>query len=150
MKFEELKTIVLNKPNGTYGRMVWEKELPVRKTFPGITVSKRSTATVRTGINYNNLASVNLKRTTGELPSTPQSLPWGEWAIYPHFIQHKGKSYLRVNLDGNNKIHTEYFINGSPATKAQAQVYCTKAAFPENEKTPDILTISIDNIRYFK
>ena len=146
MRFETLKRIVLAKPNGTYSHIIWEKALPVRKTFPGITVVKRTSGTVRTGINYNNLQSVRLKRENGILPEQPQSLPWGEWLTYPHFIQHKGNKYLRVSLDSRNRLESEYFINGVRATKEQAMMYCTKAAFPTNENNPDVLAINVDNI----
>ena len=87
MRFETLKRIVLAKPNGTYSHIIWEKTLPVRKTFPGITVVKRTSGTVRTGINYDNMASVQLKRMSGELPTQNSGLLWGEWLTYPHFIQ---------------------------------------------------------------
>lgn len=146
MRFETLKRIVLAKPNGTYSHIIWEKALPVRKNFPGITVVKRTSGTVRTGINYDNMASVQLKRMNGELPTQNAGLLWGEWLTYPHFIQHKGNKYLRVNLDSRNRLESEYFINGARATKEQAMVYCTKAAFPTNESKPDVLAINVDNI----
>ena len=47
-------------------------------------VTKRVTATVRTGVDYANLA-VNADRETG-------SLPWGEWAVFPWVIVHKARS----------------------------------------------------------
>ena len=146
MKFETLKRIVIGKQKGAFSHLIWEKQLPVRKSFPGVTVVKRTHGTVRTGVAYDNMGAVQLKRNVGILPQQNMGLTWGEWSIYPFFIRHNGKDYLRVALDKNNHLESEYFVNGVRSTKEQAQIYCTKAAFPTNGSKPDVLTICCDNI----
>lgn len=146
MRFETLKRIVLAKPKATFTHIVWERELPVRKTFPGVTVVKRTSGTIRMGIDYNNMASVQLKRMSGELPSENAGLGKNrEWIEYPYFIQGKNRC-LRIYLDKKNKLSSVYFINGVRATKEQAMMYCTKEAFPSNPKKSDVLDINVDNI----
>ena len=68
-----------------------------------------------------------------------------EWIEYPYFIQGKNRC-LRIYLDKKNKLSSVYFINGVRATKEQAMMYCTKAAFPSNPKKSDVLDINVDNI----
>lgn len=146
MRYETLKRIVMAKQKGTFSHMIWEKQLPVRKSFAGITVVKRTQGIVRTGIAYDNMGVVQAKRADGTLPQQNAGLTWGEWSLYPFFIKHNENQYLRVALDKNNHLQSEYFVNGLPATKEQAQMYCTKSAFPAKETKPDILTININNI----
>ena len=146
MNYESLKKVVLSKQKGTFSHLTWEKELPVKKSFSGVRVVKRTQGTVRTGVIYDNMRAVQYKRENGILPQQNMGLRWGEWSLFPFFISHNGSQYLRVSLDKNNKMQSEYFINGVPSTKEQAQMYCTKSAFPNTETKPDILSININNI----
>lgn len=67
------------------------------------TLTKESTATVMTGVEYQGLA-VNNDRETG-------ALPWGEWLMYPYIIGHKGSEYARLyTVDGT--IRTTYKVDG--------------------------------------
>jgi hypothetical protein len=145
MKYETLKHIITAKQKGSFSHLIWEKQLPVRKAFNGVTVVKRTQGTVRAGVTYDNMGAVQTKRETGILPSENAGLTWGTWSEFPFFISYKGAQYLRVSLDRNNKLESEYYINGVKASKEQAQMYCTKAAFPDGAK-PDVLTIKVDNI----
>ena len=146
MDYTTLCNLVTTKQKGTFSHLIWEKQLPVRKSFPGVTVVKRTHGTVRTGVTYDNMRAVQFKRDCGILPQQNMGLTWGEWSIYPYFIKHNGRDYLRVALDKNNNLESEYFVNGVRSTKEQAQIYCTKAAFPTSENKPDVLTICCDNI----
>lgn len=145
MNYNTIKRIVLSKQKGTFSSMVWEKPLPIRKAYNGITIVKRTYGTIRLGVTYDNMGAVKEKRENGQLPSENMGLTWGAWSLFPYFIEHKGNKYLRVSLDKNNKLRSEYFLNGLPCTKEQAQIYCTKAAF-SNGNIPDVLSVNIDNI----
>lgn len=146
MDYTTLCNLVTTKQKGTFSRMVWQKELPVRAAYKGqYKVTKVTQGTVRFGVNYDAMGAVKAKRATGELPEVNRGLPWGRWKMYPYTITHKGRDYIRVALDKNNKLTSAYFINGQPATKEQVMNICTKAAFSDGS-TPDILTICTENV----
>lgn len=146
MEYNKLLSLATSKQKGSWRRMVWQKELPVRAIYKDLyKVTKVTEGTVRFGINYDNMGAVKAKRAAGELPQANAGLPWGQWKQYPYSITHKGKDYFRVALDKNNKLVSTYYINGKPATPEQVYAICTKSAFSSGN-TPDILTIAIDNI----
>ena len=147
MKFENIARVVMNARKGAFSSMEWEKELPVRASFKNTyKVTKVTNAVVRFGVEYDNIGAVQNKRENGTLPTQNAGLTWGEWSIYPYFIKHKGADYVRCTLSKTNPIRTSYFINGRPATKAECETICTKAAFSSGN-SPDVLTIKADNIR---
>ena len=146
MKFETIARIVMNERKGAFTAMEWQKELPVRANFKNtFKVTKVTKGVVRFGVQYDNIKNVQEKRENGVLPTQNAGLTWGEWSIYPYFIKHKGADYVRCSLSKNNPIVTQYFINGRPATKAECEAICTKAAFSSGE-IPDIMTIKAENI----
>ena len=146
MKFETVARIVLNERKGAFTAMQWQKELPVRANFKStFKVTKVTNAVVRFGVQYDNIKAVQNKRADGTLPAVNAGLTWGEWNIYPYFIKHNGVDYVRCSLSKQNPINTQYFINGRPATKAECETICTKAAFSSGE-IPDVITVKADNI----
>ena len=98
------------------------------KAFAEKKITKVVLATVRTGIEFKNLA-VNADRQTG-------SLPWGEWETYPYLISHKGNRYLRLYLGNSMKVI--YLVDG---VKVASQV--AKAMLPKNNSTgkPSCITV---------
>jgi hypothetical protein len=96
----------INAPGVNVLHVAWvSPEKKVAAAFRGHVLTKESTATVMTGVEYQSL-SVNNDRETGELP-------WGEWVPehYPYLIQHKGSFYARLyTVDGT--IRTTYKIDG--------------------------------------
>lgn len=147
MEFKTVARKVMKVQAGAFTAMEWERELPVRAAYKGIhKITKRTSAVVRFGVEYDNIGAVQTKRTNGQLPSLNAGLTWGEWSIYPYFIKHKNIDYVRCALSHNNTPKVQYFNNGVPITKEQAEMLCTKAAFSDSSKS-DILTIRADNIR---
>lgn len=145
MNYQVIKTVLSRKQNGSFTSLVWERQLPVRKAYADNIVTKRSSGVVRCGISYDNMKSVQIKRADGILPAENAGLKWGEWLQYPNFIQHKGNIYLRCAESPNNKIKTEYFLNGRPVEKSEIEGICTKAAFTNHENL-DVFTINVENI----
>ena len=98
------------------------------KAFAQHDIKKVVLATVRTGVEFKNLA-VNADRQTG-------SLPWGEWETYPYAITHKGNRYIRLYLGNSMKVL--YFVDG---VKVASQV--AKAMLPKNNSTgkPSCITV---------
>ena len=98
------------------------------KAFADKKITKVVLATVRTGVEFKNLA-VNADRQTG-------SLPWGEWETYPYAITHKGNRYIRLYLGNSMKVL--YFVDG---VKVASQV--AKAMLPKSNSTgkPSCITV---------
>jgi len=96
---------------GTFAiaRIVSEKK-PL-KAFRQHKILKVVLATVRTGVEFKNLA-VNADRQTG-------SLPWGEWETYPYAIAHKGNRYLRLYLGQSMKVF--YLVDGVKTDSVSAR-----------------------------
>lgn len=115
-----------SKHNGTWFRMSWCTDVPITANAKkaGVTVLKYTTATVRKGIKYSNIASVKEKVAAGKI-DPKHELSWGQWkAGYAGLlIEHTNKQGIYkeyVRLYGSpNKSNVQYFYNGRPITKEQ-------------------------------
>lgn len=145
MNFSDLKRIVMNCSKGSFHSILWERPMKTKKSYAGQVIVKRSVGVVRFGINYDNMQSVQSKRQTGVLPSVNDGLVWGEWAIFPYFIRHKGKMYLRCATSKQNETRSEYFLNG---VKVDENVIRPMVLASELHRTDelDVFTVNIDNI----
>lgn len=124
-------------------------------TFPepaaahrGRSLHKRTTMVVRTGVGFENLASVKLAIAAGERGEV-QPLKWGEWAAYPWVIAHKGAEYLRLTIDGiPQRAESVYEIDGVKVTRAEFLALLTPAKQREAESgdRPEVLTVKMENI----
>lgn len=81
------------------------------KAFADKKITKVVLTTVRTGVEFKNLA-VNADRETGKLP-------WGEWEVYPYAIAHKGNRYLRLYLGNSMKVF--YLVDGVKTDSVSAR-----------------------------
>lgn len=146
MNFDRLAKKVMHMTAGAFTAMTWQKELPVKATYKNtVKVTKVTTGVVRFGCNYENLKATAEKRADGTLPAENTGLPWGTWNIFPYFIKHNEKDYVRCTVSHNNPMRSVYYINGRTASKEECEMYCTKSAFG-NGVVPDILTINVDNV----
>ena len=98
------------------------------KAFADKKITKVVLATVRTGVEFKNLA-VNEDRETGKLP-------WGEWDTYPYLITHKGNRYLRLYLGNSMKVF--YLVDG---VKVASQV--AKAMLPKSKASEKPACITV-------
>ena len=123
-KIEALQNI--RKGTFAIARIVSDKK-PL-KAYRQHKITKVVLATVRTGVEFKNLA-VNEDRETG-------SLPWGEWEVYPYAIQHKGNRYIRLYLGNSMKVF--YLVDG---VKVASQV--AKAMLPKSNSNgkPSCITV---------
>lgn len=146
MELNRIKRIVSNKQNGSFTSLLWERELPLRKENRGVhTVTKRSRAVVRFGVNYDNMGAVKEKRETGELPKENAGLPWGKWETPNLIIEHNEKHYLRCATSHANRPNTEYFLDGKKVSREEIEELCLKSAF-SNEEHADVFNVNCDNI----
>jgi hypothetical protein len=116
MNIEQIKQAILNTPKGANIILEWLRPCKVKK---GATLVNKAVRMVgRIGVDYNNIASVQEKRESGELPETPQPI-WngkGVWDIFPWLFHHAdtGEFYLRLykGTSKNVKPEVHYFKGG--------------------------------------
>ena len=123
-KIEALQN--LRKGTFAVARIVSDKK-PL-KAYSQHKITKVVLATVRTGVEFKNLA-VNENRETG-------SLPWGKWEVYPYAIQHKGNRYIRLYLGNSMKVF--YLVDGVKVAN-----HVAKAMLPKSTSTgkPSCITV---------
>lgn len=120
MILDQVKKAIEETPKGSNIVVEWVRACKVKKTCTD-SITKAVRMVGRIGIDYNNLSAVQTKRENGELPSTPQPLPWGQWAIFPWLIEHKDKYYLRLYNGTSSIIKPEvHFFNNGVETTLEA------------------------------
>jgi hypothetical protein len=112
----------------------------------GVVLEKRTRAVVKTGIDFANLKEVKQGIASGERGEV-ESLPWGEWAVFPYLINHKGAEYLRLYPAGG-KPDVEYFVNGKKVDRETFKSYLTPSAAAEMDKgeAPITFTVKAENV----
>jgi hypothetical protein len=96
----------------------WKREAKVKKSCP-ILIEKQTSAIVRAGIDYANLAIVK------DSGIEVGELPWGTWNVFPFSIVHKGVEYIRLYQAGGISFSpkVQWFANGEPVEKASVEEY---------------------------
>lgn len=147
MKFELVKNKVSSVRKGAFSSLLWERPVKTKKGCMD-TITKRVRATVRFGIDYENMQSTKDIRATGKEAA---GLQWGTWKQFPYFIEHTPKTstikqnYLRAYIGQGANIKTEYFLNGRKVDKSVIAPMCLASEIKEQESNRTI-TINIDNI----
>lgn len=115
-RFEIIEKVNAIRP-GTFVRISYKSEVPVRASDKkaGIKMWKEVSTTVRTGVNYGNIASVIARKSeeTDE-PKRAYTNPY-EWVIKDKVKVHTGtgKEYLYVaSVNGGHHTKTTYFYEG--------------------------------------
>lgn len=122
MKLSTLRNRVYGIQKGAYTSILWERDAKTKKGCMDC-VKKRVRATVRLGVNYENLSTVKTARATGSMPTVSSGLAWGKWSEYPYFIKHTPKNsvettYLRAYLGKGSNMQTEWYLNGRKVDKS--------------------------------
>ena len=133
------------KRNGAFRTFQWTttaKQSKASEREVGVKVlTKTTTATVRTGVEYKNLAE-NLDRETG-------ALPWGEWFLYPFVVTHKGNYYGRIYAK-RDTVRSIYFVDGTEVDRAEWLSFQPPSAAKQREDNGSntlTLTIKLDNLQ---
>ena len=122
---------------GQFQAVEWKSTVTPAAAHKGKALTKVTTATVRTGAEYKNFAA-NADRETG-------ALPWGEWAVYPWVITHKGTDYARLYvLDGT--VKTTYFIDGAKVDRDDFLALLTPSARKAKRPTAGCITVALENL----
>lgn len=125
--------------------VVTERPMKMRKAQPQIL--KLSEFQCRVGVNYDRIKAVQAKRTEGVLPADNAGLPWGEWAVFPYVITHKGEYYVRCTVLRNSHRNTaEYRLGDQVITREAAETACLASEF-RNSDHNDVFNIRVSSIR---
>ncbi len=139
---------------GQWFKMVYISDVPLcaQAKREGRVVYKKTTCTVRWGLNYSNIGTVKErfqdKVDKGE--TVTHELPWGKWsdkAPKLMMIEHKEKMYLRV-YTSPNKFDSVYYVDGVPITKEGLATLgiVQPSYFKKSDTKPEALTIKVENI----
>jgi len=147
MNVDQIKSAIASTPKGCNIIVEWLRNVKTRKgVVANITKAVRMVG--RMGIDYDNLAAVQSKRESGELPSENQGLPFGYWIEAPYLIGHvkkdetKETTYLRLYSGTSNKVHPSvaFFKDGKETTLRELEPAYFKAMddynalpFPKSE-----------------
>lgn len=126
---------------GQFTRAVWMRSCKVRKGSPE--VQKMTITTIRAGIDYNSLTAVDALRASGELPSEPQPLPWGEWDIFPYTIKHKDQIYLRLYPGSNANTIIQYYLEGEEVSYEKVEEFLLASEKRKDDNPVDKLCFTI-------
>ena len=138
------------KNNGAFFRISYCTDLPLcaaaKRT--GITAIKFTVATVRKGIAYDNMKSVQAKVEQGK--ELTHELPWGSWKVGSEglIIEHKEKTYLRL-YSSPNKSKSKFFLNGVEVTKEQMKNanVVQNSYWNKPDTIPDCITVNTANVQ---
>ncbi len=144
-----------NKNKGSFFKCEWISDLPVKAAYKkqDIVVHKESHATVRYGIRYSNMKSVQQKVVEGK--NLTHELPWGKYregyeGILIDHINKAGeqKTYLRL-YTSPNKTKVQYYVNGKPITKNEliSLGYVQDSYWKKNNEDIDCFTVDVTNIK---
>ena len=129
--------------SGAVYKVTWQRPMRTRKDVQTL-VEKRVVAPVRAGIEYDNQQRVIEARANGELPAENAGLSWGQWFDFKRTKTHtpKGETALRLYFnfatpDGDRWgiPSVEYFADGKPITKAEAETLCASSEFRDSITT---------------
>lgn len=149
MIYGMVNKVVKEKKKGQFANLTWNKQLKTRAGVD-VRVEKVSSAVVRFGVEYEKIKAVQEKKENGEIPKETQPLKWGQWSDFPYFISHKDNMYLRCSTVKNSKVKTEYFADGQPITREEAEVLCLKSEFGKSGAEMDVFTVNTENILSIK
>jgi hypothetical protein len=119
------KEIVNEKRKGSFIRATWHTEQKPAKEFKGkVSLSRKTSAVVRLGIDYSNLGRVKQGIESGERGEVgPLN---GEWIFFPFVLKSSlDKTLFRIYQNETNKLSTEFFVNGERSDESEYVKYLT-------------------------
>jgi len=135
------------KAPGAFSTMRWITTAKPSRHNTARVLTKETTALVRTGVEYSNIATVALRLAEEGRTADDLTLPWGEWAVYPLIVTHKGEYYLRLSPVPGKPMQSRYYIDGVPATREEWYALQPPSAAPKPDAPrPEVLTVKVSNI----
>jgi len=146
-------TVIVSQLQGRKGQhvlAVWQRVAKTFKDCPML-ITKRTSAWVRAGIAYANLAVVKEGIASGERGEV-EEIKWAEWIQYPFILRHKAthKEYVRLYpavFDNLKTPSVEWAIDGKPAAYEQVEPYLLASEKrKDNEDRPLCFTLCADDV----
>lgn len=131
---------------GRFSKCSFTSEVKPAAAHKDKKLSKTTTGVFRSGIDYAELSSVKEGIARGERGEV-ESLPWGEWALFPWIIIHKEVEYLRLYPAQGQRSTVVYTVDGSEVDKATFQAYLTPSQCAEKD-APACITKKLAEIRF--
>ena len=136
----------LAKP-GAFQSLTWMTAPKPAAAHKGRTLVKQTTMVCRTGVEYSAIATVALRLSEQGRAPEDLELPWGEWAVYPYLIVHKGEEYLRVSPAVGARPRSTYTVDGAEVDAETFYGFLPPSARPKaGEPGPEVLTIKVGNL----
>lgn len=131
---------------GRFSRCSFTSEVKPAAAHKDKKLVKTTTGVFRSGIDYAELSSVKEGIASGERGEV-QSLPWGEWALFPWVISHKGVEYVRLYPAQGQRSTVVYSVDGAEVDKTTFQTYLTPSQCAEKD-APTCITKKLAEIRF--
>jgi len=140
----------MNATKGSFQAVSWHSNPTPAASHKkaGIVLEKITQAVCKAGIDFSNLSSVKAGIESGERGEV-ESLPWGEWEIFPFTIKHKGERYVRLYpASQSNQAKTEFKVNGSKVSRETFAGYLTPSeqAKMQSGEVPVCFTVKESNL----
>lgn len=149
MEFKKVRRIVNNIAPGTFHTVIWERQVPVKKSAGDAVVTKRTTASgIRFGVNYDNMKAVTEKRENGALPAENMGLKGRRWIVPNLYLESikTGKTMVRCSLSKASKMQTTWYLNGKETTKEALSSMLYAKDLNGSKAEIDCFDIGTDNI----
>lgn len=135
------------KGKGQFMRAAWKSNPKPASAFKHVNLEKRTTTIVRSGLEFQNLATVKEGIESGERGEV-QELPWGSWVFYPYLIKHNESYYCRLYPTDSIPI-VRYFANDQEVDKETFASYLTPSEAKKltgDKEKPECFTIKMENV----
>lgn len=127
----------INAPGVNVLTVEWTTSPKPAARHRGTVLRKITTAMVMVGVDYSTL-SVNNGAETGDLP-------WGEWAMFPYIVTHKGTDYARLyTVDGT--VRSIYMVGDAVVDRDTFNGYLTPSAAAAKRPNGGCITVKMSNI----
>lgn len=139
------------KGKGQFMRAAWKSNPKPAAAFKNVTLEKRTTTIVRSGLDFANLSSVKAGIESGDRGEVG-SLPFGEWAYFPYLIKYEkeGNTNYYLRMYPTDSIPTvRYFVNNEEISKDVFARYLTPSEAKKltgDKEKPECFTIKMENV----
>jgi hypothetical protein len=138
----------LRQKKGQHVQICWQRAAKILQSC-AYQIEKQTIAYCRSGINYANLAQVKESIELG-LRGDVQSLPWGQWDLFPFIISHKGVEYVRLYpaVFDNLKPTVNWFMNSTPMDFSKLAPYLQASEKKKEDEKPICFTVKAESVRW--
>lgn len=137
---------LLQSHKGQIFRACWRRKLRTKKDVAA-KIEKITETSVRSGVNFDKMSRVQMKRETGDLPEKNQGLPFGEWVVQDILIRHKNQDYVRLYPTFSNvRPHIKYLMDGKETTLDKIKDLCLASETKERNEEFLCFTLKIDSL----